>query len=1010
MIEIGAPSSGPRDVAVSGAPQLPQSVGVLPLRDTVTFPDMLVPLNVGQKRSIDLINDVLRGDRSIVMVASRNPEIEAPGPEDLYSVGVLGVVARMIRVPDGTLRVLIQGGQRVRIEAWLASDPYLVAQIAEAPDVLDHTPELVALMRNVQQTFTDIVEQVPYLPEELQIMVANVDDPSTLAHLIAGALRLKTEEKQALLEEVDVGKRLRRLSEILARELEVVAIGSRIQSQVQSELDKGQREYFLRQQLKAIQEELGEADEVQAEITELREQLVGDRAARGGAQAGRPRAGKARTPAAGDGRVRRRAQLPGMDRGAAVGQVHRRQPRPRPRPPGARRGSLRHRAGQGPDPRVPRRAQARKRAGTRSVGSILCFVGPPGVGKTSLGRSIARALERKFERLSVGGVRDEAEIRGHRRTYIGAMPGTIIRAMRDAGANNPLLMIDEIDKMGADFRGDPSSAMLEVLDPEQNHSFRDHYLDLPFDLSKVMFVTTANTLDTIPGPLRDRMEVIQLAGYTESEKLEIAKRYLVPRQIERNGLSKSRIAFTDPALRTAIADYTREAGVRQLEREIGAACRKVARQVAEGSVTRKVTITEPRIRELLGKRRFFSETRRRTSRPGVATGLAWTPVGGDVLFVEATAMPGKGRLTITGQLGEVMKESAQAALSYVRSNAEELVPALDENWFATHDIHIHVPAGAIPKDGPSAGIAMATALASLLSERPVRSDVAMTGEITLTGQVLPIGGLKEKALAAQRNGIRCVVAPLLNEQDIDEIPEHLRKDLEFRFVSEIGEVLEVALQRRRAPRRQSAARRDGQLAARRRPGLARQALTTPRLGDFAGFAGRHCVCWKVTEPTHPGRAMPSRGKKSKAVPFTAVELASIAKARPYIQRVIDDAALRESVRTAVDSSRSAYGRLSNGKAPTKSLLEDKKLQGDLREAAEALRDATVKLTEPPKKKKMGVGRKLLILALAGGIALAASEKLRSKVLDALFGAEEEFEYTPPPPPASSEPTTPVSAA
>jgi ATP-dependent Lon protease len=807
MIEIGAPSRGPRDVAVSGTPQVPQSVGVLPLREAVTFPEMLIPLNVGQKRSIDLINDVLRGDRSIVMLASRNPEVESPSPEDLYSVGVLGVVARMIRLPDGTLRVLIQGGQRVRIESWLADDPYLVAQITEAPDVLNHTPELVALMRNVQQTFTDIVEQVPYLPEELQIMVANVDDPSALAHLIAGALRLKTEEKQALLEEVDVGKRLRRLSEILAQELEVVAIGSRIQSQVQSELDKGQREYFLRQQLKAIQEELGEADEIQAEITELREQLAAiELPEEVRKQADRELARLERLqPAMAEfgvvrGYVEWIAALPwdtstedNLDLGHArrvLDEDH-------------------YDIEQVKDRILEFLAVRRLKPDAR--GSILCFVGPPGVGKTSLGRSIARSLERKFERISVGGVRDEAEIRGHRRTYIGAMPGTIVRAMRDAGANNPLLMIDEIDKMGADFRGDPSSAMLEVLDPEQNQAFRDHYLDLPFDLSRVMFVTTANTLDTIPGPLRDRMEVIALAGYTESEKLEIAKRYLVPRQIERNGLSKSRIAFTDPALRVVIADYTREAGVRQLEREIGAACRKVARQVAEGSVTRKVTVTEPRIRELLGKRRFFSETRRRTSRPGVATGLAWTPVGGDVLFVEATAMPGKGNLTITGQLGDVMKESAQAALSYVRSNVSELVSDLDENWFAKHDIHIHVPAGAIPKDGPSAGVAITTALASLLSQRPVRSDVAMTGEITLTGQVLPIGGLKEKALAAQRNGIRRVIAPKLNEQDIDEIPEHLRKDLEFRFFSEIGEVLEAALQRRRPPRRTAVARRDGQL-------------------------------------------------------------------------------------------------------------------------------------------------------------------------------------------------------
>jgi ATP-dependent Lon protease len=431
------------------------------------------------------------------------------------------------------------------------------------------------------------------------------------------------------------------------------------------------------------------------------------------------------------------------------------------------------------------------------AGSILMFVGPPGVGKTSLGRSMARALGREFERISVGGVRDEAEIRGHRRTYIGAMPGVILRALRDAGANNPLFMIDEIDKMGADFRGDPSSAMLEVLDSEQNGTFRDHYLDLPFDLSNVIFVTTANTLETIPGPLRDRMEVIQLAGYTASEKLEIAKRYLVPRQIERNGLTSRRIAFTEPGLRAIIADYTREAGVRQLEREIGTVTRRIARQVAEGKLTRKVTITEPRVRELLGKRKFLSEARRRTSRPGVATGLAWTPVGGEVLFIEASAMPGSGNLTITGQLGDVMRESAQAALSYVRANATELFDDLPADWFSKHDIHIHVPAGAIPKDGPSAGVAMVTALASLLSGRAVRSDVAMTGEVTLTGQVLPIGGLKEKALAAQRNGIRRVIAPELNAHDIDEIPAHLRRTLEFVFVSTVDELLDAALARRR---------------------------------------------------------------------------------------------------------------------------------------------------------------------------------------------------------------------
>jgi ATP-dependent Lon protease len=801
-IDVGTAERPARDVAVAATRELPHEVGVLPLRDTVTFPDMLIPLNIGQQRSVELINEVLRGDRSIAMVASRNPEAETPAPEDLYSIGVLGVVARMIRVPDGTLRVLIQGGQRIRIAGWVRTEPYLVAEIAEEPDVVDPSTELTALMRNVQATFNEIVEQVPYLPEELQIMVANVEDPSVLSYLIAGALRIPTDEKQALLEEVNVAKRLRRLSEILAREREVVAIGSKIQSQVQSELDKGQREYFLRQQLKAIQEELGEADEVQAEVNELREQLDSTNlpdVVRKQVDRELSRLGRVQPAMAEYGVIRAYlewiAALPwdnetednlDLDHARKVLDED-------------------HYDIEQVKNRILEFLAVRKLK-PDARGSILCFLGPPGVGKTSLGRSMARTLGRKFERISVGGLRDEAEIRGHRRTYIGAMPGVIIRAMRDAGVRNPLLMIDEIDKMGSDFRGDPSSAMLEVLDPEQNHSFRDYYLDLPFDLSDVMFVCTANTLETVPGPLRDRMEVIQLAGYTEEEKLQIAKRYLVPRQIERNGLRPSQITFTDSALRVIVSDYTREAGVRQLEREIGTICRKVARQVAEGTVKRKVTITEPRVRELLGKRKFFSETRRRTSRPGVATGLAWTPVGGEVLFIEGTAMGGTGGLTITGQLGEVMRESAQAALSYVRSNASELVPDLPEDWFATHEIHIHVPAGATPKDGPSAGVAIVTALVSLLSGRPVRSDVAMTGEITLTGQVLPIGGLKEKALAAQRNGIRIVIAPAQNEPDVDEIPEHLRKNIEFHFVSTVEEALVVALQRRAARRRPKALR------------------------------------------------------------------------------------------------------------------------------------------------------------------------------------------------------------
>jgi ATP-dependent Lon protease len=799
ILDVGTATGEADHDQENGFRRLPARLGVLPLRDSVTFPDLVIPLNIGQPRSLELVNEVLRGDRSIVLVAGRDPEVESPGPAELYSVGVLGAIARMVRLPDGTLRVLIQGGPRVTVKEWVGTEPYLVAEVEHARDRVRESAQLEALARNVQRTFSSIVGQVPYLPEELQVMVANVDDPVILSHLIAGALRLPTEEKQALLEELDVTKRLRRLSEILARELEVVALDTKIQSQVQSELHKGQRDFFLRQQLKAIQDELGEGDEAQAEVKELREQLEALRLPEEVSKQVQRELGRLerlQATMAEYGVVRTYlewiASLPwDTTTEDNLNLAHARQVL-----------DTDHYDIEQVKERILEFLAVRSLISSNGdgmrqpAGSILTFVGPPGVGKTSLGRSVARALGRTFERISVGGMRDEAEIRGHRRTYIGAMPGVIVRALRDAGAKNPLFMIDEIDKMGSDFRGDPSSAMLEVLDPEQNSTFRDHYLDLPFDLSEVMFITTANNLDTIPGPLRDRMEVIQLAGYTEAEKLQIAKRYLVPRQIERNGLTSSRIAFTDAGLKAIISDYTREAGVRQLEREIGSVVRKVARQVAEGKAKRKVSITEPRVRDLLGKRKFYSETRRRTSRPGVATGLAWTPVGGEVLFVEATAMPGTGHLTITGQLGDVMRESAQAARSYVRANAPELFEDLPDDWFATHDIHIHVPAGAIPKDGPSAGVTMVTALVSLLSGRPVRSDTAMTGEVTLTGQVLPIGGLKDKALAAQRSGVHTIIAPELNEADIDEIPEHLRKSLHFVFVSTIDEVLQAALNRR----------------------------------------------------------------------------------------------------------------------------------------------------------------------------------------------------------------------
>ncbi len=775
--------------AIRASEPLPEALPVLPLRETVTFPETLTPLAVGQERSVKLVDDVLGGNRMLAMVAARNPESEEPGPEELHDVGVAGVVARMLKVPDGSLRILVQGMQRVRLGPYVAEQPYLVARAGELPDVVEDGPELEALTRNVQSTFSEIIEQIPYLPEELQMAVANLDDPAALAHLIAGTLRISVEEKQELLEEVEIVARLRHLSQILARELDVVQLGTQIQTQVQSEIDKGQREFFLRQQMKAIQDELGEGDEQQAEVNELREKIEA-------------------------------AKLPEQARKAADRELSRLEKLP---PAAAEHGVIRsylewlvelpwavetednldiaharevldadHYDLEKVKDRILEYLAVRKLKAD-SPGPILCFVGPPGVGKTSLGRSIARALGREFERISVGGVRDEAEIRGHRRTYIGALPGTIVRALRDAGSRNPVFMIDELDKMGADFRGDPASAMLKVLDPSQNDSFRDHYLDLEFDLSEVLFIATANVLDTIPGPLQDRLETIELAGYTLDEKKHIARRYLVPRQIAANGLRPSQIEFADPALAAIVEEYTREAGVRNLERQIGTVCRKVARDVAEGKNKGKVRVSAKRARELLGRRRVFAEQRRRTKVPGVATGLAWTPAGGDVLFIEATAMPGSGGMTITGQLGDVMKESAQAALSYVRGHWREVAPKLDEEWFAKHDIHVHVPAGAVPKDGPSAGVAMTVALASLIGGRPVRNDVAMTGEVTLTGQVLPIGGLKEKSLAAQRAGIKRVLVPGRNEGDVAEIPEHERGALEFVYVDEVSKAIDAAL-------------------------------------------------------------------------------------------------------------------------------------------------------------------------------------------------------------------------
>ena len=765
-----------------------EALPILPLREAVVFPESMTPLAIGQERSVQLVDEAVASDRPVALVTTKSGEEEARSASDIYAVGTAAVIHKMIRVPDGTLRILVQGLRRVRLDRVVQEDPYLVGEFSDFPDVVGREREIEALARNVEGLFARIIALVPYLPDELQLAAANAENPSGLANLIATVMRLKTEEKQELLEEADVEARLRKLSAILTRELEVFELGTKIQSQVQSEMESSQREYFLRQQMKAIQEELGEGDEQQAEIAELRKTVE-----------------EAKLPEEADKAARRE-----LDRLAKLP------------PAAAEYGVIRtylewilslpwntvteddldlerarrildedHYDLEKVKDRIIEQLAVSKLKADLS-GPILCFAGPPGVGKTSLGQSIARTLGRKFVRISVGGVRDEAEIRGHRRTYIGAMPGTIIRALRDAESKNPVFMIDEIDKMGADWRGDPASAMLEVLDPAQHHAFRDHYLDLPFDLSKVLFICTANQLEPIPPPLRDRMEIIQISGYTEDEKLGIARKYLVPKQPEAHGLDDEQLSFTDNALRLVIREYTREAGVRNLEREIAALCRKAAREIAEGK-SEKARVDERRVRSWLGRRKFEAEARKRTSEPGVATGLAFTPVGGDVLFIEASAMPGEGKLIVTGQLGEVMRESAQAALSWVRGHWREL--GLDRDSFEGKDVHIHVPAGAVPKDGPSAGITMATALVSLALGQPVSEDVAMTGEITLTGQVLPIGGVREKVLAAQRAGLKTVILPRENEGDLDDLPKEVRKSLDFVLVDTIDEVIEAALQR-----------------------------------------------------------------------------------------------------------------------------------------------------------------------------------------------------------------------
>jgi ATP-dependent Lon protease len=766
---------------------IPTELPMLPLRGVVIFPSAIVPLLISRASSLKVVEQALAGDRMLGVVAQKNPEDEEPDPHGLFTRGTAGRILKMLKYPDNSVRILVQGLRRIEIVEYIQHTPFYRARVRHLTDIQAVSKDLEAMQAHMVNQFAKFVSMIPYLPDELQVVVMNIKDPGKVTDLIASNLNVSLEEKQELLSTLEVRQRLEKLSTILNREIELLELGQKIQSQVQTELSKNQKEFYLRQQMRAIQKELGEGDARSAEIDELRKKME-------------------------------EAQLPPEALKAAEAELERLRIIP---PESAEHTVVRTylewlvnlpwAASTEDNLDIPHARYvldedhydlekikdrileylAVRQLKKDTKGPILCFVGPPGTGKTSLGRSIARAMGRKFVRLSLGGIRDEAEIRGHRRTYIGSLPGRIIQNLRNAGSNNPLFMLDEIDKLGADFRGDPASALLEVLDPEQNNSFSDHYLDVPFDLSKVMFVTTANLLDPIPPPLRDRMEVIELAGYTEEDKLEIARRHLIPKQVKENGLPEGQVTFTTEGLFHVIRHYTREAGLRNLEREIGSLCRKVARGITEGK-TEPVTIDPAKVHELLGPERFFSEIAERTQEPGVAIGLAWTPMGGDIMFIESTKMGGKKGLTLTGHLGEVMKESAQAALSYVRARAERLGIAPD--FFENLDLHIHVPAGAVPKDGPSAGVTLATSLASLLTGRLVRHDVAMTGEITLRGKVLAVGGVKEKVLGARRAGITVILLPKRNEKDLEDIPEQVRKEMRFIFVETMDDVLEYALE------------------------------------------------------------------------------------------------------------------------------------------------------------------------------------------------------------------------
>ena len=779
------------DVTTDRPLAVPSELPILPLRDTVLFPNSFMPLAVAREASVRLIDDAMSGAKLIGVFTQRDASIEEPTINDLYTVGTVSHVHKMFKLPDGSLRLIVQGLSRLTLDEITASRPYLRGRVSPAPESLDEGQrlEIDALLRNIKTSFQQVVSLSPLLSDDLQTLAANITEPGRLSDFIASSLTtVTTTVKQEVLEKLDVRERMDALNRILIKELEVLELGSKIQSQVQSEVGRNQREYFLREQLKAIQKELGEGDDQTKDIEELQEKID----AAGMPEAVRKEALReldrlARMPvAAAEYTVSRTymdwlVTLPWQKHTDEVIDL----------PKTKEILDADHSGLEKAKDRILEYLAVRK-LNPDVKGPILCFAGPPGVGKTSLAKSIARSLGRKFVRVSLGGMRDEAEIRGHRRTYIGALPGQIIQGLRRAESRNPVFILDEIDKLGADFRGDPASALLEVLDPEQNNSFRDHYLDVPFDLSEVLFITTANVLHPIPPALRDRMEVLEIPGYTEEEKLAIARDHLLQKQISNHGLTSEQLVITDDALGTVIRGYTREAGVRNLEREIGALCRKAARRRAEGDET-PLTINPTVVMDMLGAPTFLDEEiEERTKDPGVAIGLAWTPAGGDVLLVEASRMAGSGTLTLTGQLGDVMKESARAALSWFRAHAAAY--GADPDFFKNAEIHLHVPSGAIPKDGPSAGVTIATSLASELTRRPVRGDIAMTGEVTLSGRVLPVGGIKEKVLAARRVGIREVILPRQNEKNVKEdLSEELRRELTIHYVQTVDEVLLLAL-------------------------------------------------------------------------------------------------------------------------------------------------------------------------------------------------------------------------